>query len=154
MDGYDLYASDGGKAGRVVAERGDALVVETGTVFKSRHLVPRVFTEIDETEGVARSTLSKELILDSPKLDGDEVDEGAVAAHYGLVGTEVGAPTAGYGAGDPDDPARTADQQALRDGVEPAEQERARIRGHLDDGWTPGPSGGPIVGGEGDVERG
>jgi hypothetical protein len=154
MDGYDLYASDGDKAGRVVGERPDALVVETGTLFKSRHLVPRVFVEVDETERVVRSTLSKEMIAHSPELDGDDVDESAVAAHYGLVGTEVGAPTAGFGASDPDDPAWSADQQALRDGVEPAEQQRARIREHLDDGWTPGPSGGPIVGGEGDVERG
>lgn len=154
MDEYDVYASDGAKAGHVVGERPDALVVETGTVFKSRHLVPRAFVEIDEAEGVVRSTLSKEMILDSPKLDGDEVDEAAVASHYGLVGTELAPPTAGYGETDADDPARTADQQALRDGVEPAEQRRARIRERMNEGWTPGPSGGPIVGGEGDVERG
>ncbi|HSC90339.1 MAG TPA: hypothetical protein VLB86_01645 [Gaiellaceae bacterium] len=147
MDGYDVFTSDGARVGTVAGRHGDALVVETGTILTSRHLLPLAFAEVDEDAAVVRSTLAKELVVDSPKLDGDEVDDAAVASHYGLVGTEHGAPTEGAGAVSPDDPARSADQQALRDGVEPAELERARIREELEDpGWTPGPSGGPIVG--------
>jgi hypothetical protein len=151
MDGYEVRTSDGATAGRVVGERGDSLVVETGTIFKSQHLLPRVFVEVDEAEGTVRSTLTKTMIADSPKLQGDEVDEGAVLHHYGLAGTEAAPPTAGDGVVDPDDPARTADQQALRDGVEPAEQQRARSREELS---APGGenASGPAIGGEG--ERG
>jgi hypothetical protein len=141
MDGYEVKTSDDATAGRVVGERGDALVVETGTVFKHRHVLPRVFVAVDEAEGVVRSTLSKQMIEDSPRMEDGEVDDDAVMQHYGLVGTEVAPPTQGYGEVNADDPAWTADQQALRDGLEPAEQQRARIRSDLghaydDDGGT------------------
>jgi hypothetical protein len=150
MDAYDVLTSDGEKAGHVVDLRGDALVVETGTIFRHRYLLPRVFVEVDEAEGVVRSTLSKQMIEDSPRLDGDDVDEEAVMRHYGLVGTEVEPPTQGYGEVDAEDPARTADQQALRNGVEPAEQERARIRGDLRKTHGKPGAQGPAIGGEGD----
>ncbi len=131
MDGYEVKTSDDATAGRVVGERGDALVVETGTIFKHRHVLPRVFVAVDEAEGVVRSTLSKQMIEDSPRMEDGEVDDDAVMQHYGLVGTEVAPPTQGYGEVNADDPAWTADQQALRDGLEPAEQQRARIRSDL-----------------------
>jgi hypothetical protein len=149
MDGYEVHTSDDGRAGHVVGERGDALVIESGTIFKHRHLLPRAFVEVDESQQVVRSTLSKELIQDSPRFDGDEIDVGAVMSHYGLVGTEVAPPTQGYGDVNADDPARTADQQLLRDGGEPAESRRARMRAELTDNRAPQTSG-PAIGGEGE----
>ena len=149
MDGYEVQTSDGGTAGHVVGEQEGGLVVEAGTLRKHRHVLPRAFVEVDETEHVVRTTLSKQLVLDSPRLDGDHVDDDAVMSHYGLVGTEVAPPTQGDGAVNADDPARTADQQALRDGVEPTEQERARIRSELGRQVAPQTSG-PAIGGEGE----
>lgn len=152
MDDYEVFTSDGAKAGHVVDLRGDALVVETGTVFKHRYLLPRVFVEVDEGERAVRSTLSKQMIEDSPRFDGDEIDHDAVMRHYGLVGAEDDPPTRGYGEVDAEDPSWTADQQARRNGIVPAEQERARIRDDL--GKTHGKPGasGPAIGGEGDPE--
>jgi hypothetical protein len=149
MDGWDVYSSDGHVVGRVVEERRDALVVETGRIFTHRHLVPRAFVTTDEENGCVKTSLSKELIADSPRLDGDEVDEDAVPRHYGLVGTEVAPPTQGYGAVNADDPARGAEEQAQRDGVEPPEQARARMREELGSEGSPQTSG-PLIGGEGE----
>lgn len=137
MDGYEVQTSDGGTAGHVVGEQEGGLVVEAGTLRKHRHVLPRAFVEIDETAHVVRTTLSKQLVLDSPRLDGDHVDDEEVMAHYGLVGTEVAPPTQGDGA------------KELRDGVEPTEQERARIRSELGRRDEPQTSG-PAIGGEGE----
>jgi hypothetical protein len=73
-----------------------------------------------------RITVGKDLFLDSPEVDG-ELDEVAVRDYYGLAPSE-GPGTEGYGETVPGDPARSSQEQALRDGVEPAEQQRARIQ--------------------------
>ena len=51
----------------------------------------------------------------------------AVLDHYGLA-PSVAPGTEGFGVTDPGDPARSSEEQALRDGVEPAQAERARMR--------------------------
>ena len=149
MEGYEVITSDDHKVGRVVGESGDNLIVESGTLFKSRHALPRTFVEVDADAAVVRTTLSKKIIDDSPKLDGDDFDTTAVAAHYGLAAGDPAPPTEGYGELVADDPAQTADADAQRAGVETGEQQRARIRdaqnaseGPLDTGVSPGATGG------------
>jgi hypothetical protein len=149
MEGYEVVTSDGESIGEVVGERGDSLVVEHGTMFKSRHALPRAFVQVDDDERVVTTTLSKELIHDSPKLkdedDEDGPDETAVAAYYGLAGGDPAPTTAGYGEVNPEDPAIGATQQGLAAGVEPAEAQRARIREDLHTGGGAyGPPGRPI----------
>jgi hypothetical protein len=128
VEGYDVITSDGSKAGRVVGTHGDSLVVEQGTLRKTRHLLPKTFTEVDEAENVVRATLTKDVIEDSPKLDGDDVDERAVAEHYGLASGFAAPETEGYGDVRADDPGRSAEQDELRLGIETAEQERVDVQ--------------------------
>jgi hypothetical protein len=86
MEGYELLTSDDKRLGHVVGTVGDNVIVEHGHLRKSRHAVPQTFVEVDEDEGVVRTTLSKELIEDSPKVaDDGDVDELEIAAYYGLA---------------------------------------------------------------------
>jgi hypothetical protein len=128
MEGYEVITSDEREFGQVVEIRGDNLIVEHGLLRKSRYAVPRVFAKADDGERVVRLTVTEDVIETSPKLDDDSVDEQAVAQHYGLAAGETAPETEGYGEVLPDDPARSAEQQELRTGVEPAASQRARIR--------------------------
>ena len=145
MEGYDVITGGGEKLGHVVGTQGDNLIVEHGTLRKSRHAVPQAFTQVDEGERAVRTTLSKELIQDSPKLRDGEVDEAEVAAYYGLPGAETTDASEGYGVLNPDDPAETADQLAVLQGRVPPEQERAEIRRNVEGGETYGPAGRPVI---------
>jgi hypothetical protein len=127
VEGFDVVTSDDEKVGHVVGKEGDLLIVEHGTIFKSRHALPETFVRVDEGARVVRTTLSKHLIESSPKV-GDEVDREEIAAHYGLAEGAVAPETAGYGALNADDPALSADQQAQRLGVRTAEEERLATR--------------------------
>ena len=127
MIGYEVITSDGSKVGCVVGTRGDNLVVEHGTLRKSRQLLPRKFVEIDESEQVVRASISKNVLVDSPKLDGDEIDERAVAEHYGLAAAYADPETQGDGELLPDDPALSAEQEDLRLGLKTPEQERLDV---------------------------
>ena len=126
MEGYDVVTVDDEKVGTVVGESGDYLIVEHGLIRKSKRALPRQFAHFDDNERQVRVTVGKETFLDSPELDG-ELDERAIGEYYGL-GPSEGPGTEGYGVSDRGDPARSSQEQAQRDGVEPAEQERARIR--------------------------
>jgi hypothetical protein len=128
MKGYEVVTSDDHKVGHVVDVQGDNLIVEHGTVFKSKHALPLTFAHTDDAERVVRVSVSKETVEASPKLDNGAVDERAVAEHYGLAGGFDRPATQGEGDVLPDDPARTADEDAIRAGVEPADAERARVR--------------------------
>ncbi|HEY3050941.1 MAG TPA: hypothetical protein VGJ40_04390 [Gaiellaceae bacterium] len=108
MEGYDVITVDEHKVGKVVGEAGDFLIVEQGALFKSKHALPREFAHVDDSEQQVRVTVPKEVVTDSPKLDG-ELDERTVAEHYGLT-LSPGPGAEGYG-GTP----------------ESAEEERARI---------------------------
>jgi hypothetical protein len=141
MDGYEVYGSDDGKVGQVVGVEGDLLIVEGGLLRKSRHAVPKAFAHTDDGEQVVRLSVSKELVHDSPALGGD-VDQEAVAEHYGLVGHTAAPETLGDGEVLPDDPALGAETLGAEEGVEPAVEQRARMRAGDDE---PGPRGRQII---------
>jgi hypothetical protein len=114
MQGFDVVTFDDEKVGTVVGESGDYLIVEHGLISKSKRALPREFAHVDDGEQQVRITVGKEVFLESPELDG-ELDERAVAEHYGLVQAATA-------------PAGSAEEQAQRAGLETAVQERARIR--------------------------
>ena len=146
MEGYEVVTSDDARLGRVVAVAGDNLIIEHGLLRKTRHALPNAFAHADEGERVVRATVPREIIEDSPKIaDDGDVDERAVAAYYGLAEGEDEPPSEGYGALNADDPARTADQQGLRVGITPAEQQRAETRRNLESGTTYGRPGRQII---------
>jgi hypothetical protein len=130
MEGYEVVTIEDEKVGKVVATHGDHLIVEQGAMRKSKHALPRTFAEVDDDEKLVRMTVSKEIFCDSPKVNG-EVDEVAVADHYGLAGGTEAPPTEGYGETLSDDPAVGSEVQADRDRVTPAQQERAEAREQL-----------------------
>src|SRR5262249_1280163 len=99
---YEVMTIDGDKIGHLVDEHGEYLIVEHG-LLKSKHALPKTFTETDETEGVIRTTLSKQLVYDSPKVNG-HFDREAVAEHYGLAEGFADPPTRALGELEPDDP--------------------------------------------------
>ena len=115
MQGYEVRTIDDEQIGHVAADDGDFLVVEHGRLMKTKHALPKAFAEVDADEKVVRTTLSKELIDDSPKVNG-ELDRVAVAEHYGLVEHFAAEPTS-----DGDDPDEIAypDDESLREEVEP-----------------------------------
>lgn len=126
MEGYDVVTVDDHKIGKVVGESGQFLIVEQGALLKSKHPLPREFAHVDDSEQQVRVTVPKEIVSDSPKID-DDFDEQAAAEYYGL-GPSSGPGTEGYGTSDASDPSRSSEEQAARQGLEPAEEERARIR--------------------------
>ena len=128
MEGYEVITSDDRELGRVVEVTDDNLIVEHGLLRKSRHAIPRAFAKPDVSERAVRLTVSEDLVLSSPKLDDDSFDERAVAQYYGLAAGEPAPETQGYGEVLPDDPARSAEEEELRSGVEPAAERRAKIR--------------------------
>ena len=108
MHGTDVVTIDGDKIGHVVDEHDGFLIVEHG-LLKSKHALPQTFVETDEDAGVLRTTLSKSLVHDSPKVNG-EFDREAIAEHYGLAEGFEDPPTRGLGIVEPDDPAFTDDR--------------------------------------------
>ena len=126
MQGYDVVTVDDHKIGKVVGESGQFLIVEQGALLKSKHPLPREFAHVDESEQQVRVTVPKEIVSDSPKID-DDFDERAAAEYYGLTPSS-GPGTEGYGTSDAGDPSRSSEEQAARQGLEPAEAERAQIR--------------------------
>ena len=128
MNGYEVIGSDDGKVGEVVAVEGDLLIVEGGLLRKTRHAIPATFAHANDDERVVRLSLAKELVESSPKVADGDVDRHAVAEHYGLAEGYEAPATEGYGELTPDDPAWSAEQVERRTGVEPAPEQRARIR--------------------------
>jgi len=142
MEGYEVITSDEKNLGDVVDVKGENLIVERGLLRKSRHAIPKVFAEEDSSEKVVRLTVSEELVDNSPKLEDGEVDERAVAEHYGLAAGDPAPETQGYGELRPDDPARTAEDDQVRSGMETAAQQRVRIREGTEE---PGLQGKPLI---------
>jgi hypothetical protein len=142
VEGYQVIAADDAKAGQVVAIDGDLLIVEHGHLRKSRHAIPQAFAHADDAEQVVRLSITKALFEDSPDVTDGELDRRAVAEHYGLAEAYEDPETKGYGELTPDDPARSSEQQALHDGIEPAPQRRAAIRDGESDA---GPHGRQII---------
>jgi hypothetical protein len=116
MEGYDVVTTDDEKVGKVVGTHGDHLIVEQGTLRKSKHALPRSFAQIDDGEQVVRMSVAKDVFCDSPKVEIGSVDEQAVAEHYGLsFATAV-------------DPPGHAEQDATRGDVPTAPEERLKVR--------------------------
>lgn len=130
MEGYEVVTSDDARVGHVVGTSGDNLIVEHGLLRKTRHALPTVLTRVDEDEQVVRTTVSKQLIEESPKLSNGDVHEAEVAAYYGLADT-------------------TVSDEELSDrpdeGVIQAEQERIEVREGMTAGGTYGSPGRQII---------
>jgi hypothetical protein len=127
MEGYEVVTSDDHKLGHIAEIRGSTLIIEHGHVKKTRHAVPDTFAYADDSEKTVRLSVSKDLVCNSPKVNGDP-DEQAIAEHYGLAAGVTAPETEGYGELVDEDPARTAEQDTMRAGIETPEQQRARIR--------------------------
>ena len=127
MEGYDLITSDDSNLGPIVEASGGHAVVEHGHLRKSRHAVPPVFLDVHDDERVVRTTLSKQVIEDSPKLENGDLDEDEIAAYYGLTDTS------------------TPDGEGLNPGVAAAEAERARTMRNMEGGEMYGAPGRPII---------
>ena len=128
MEGFEVVTSDDCKIGHVVAVENGHLIIEHGLLKKTKHAVPETFAYPDESEQTVRLSVSKEIVESSPKLDNGSIDTQAVAEHFGLAAGTPAPDTEGYGEVLPDDPARTADQDLMRAGQEPADQQRAKTR--------------------------
>jgi hypothetical protein len=115
MQGYDVRTIDGDRIGHVVDTDGDYLIVEHG-LLKTKHALPQVFAEVDADEQVVRTTLSKDLIYDSPKVN-SELDRTAVAEHYGLAEGFTDPTTRGLDDLEPDENAYAA-AESLREEIE------------------------------------
>ena len=126
MEGYDVVTIDDEKVGTVVGESGDYLLVEHGLLRKSKHALPREFAHVNDGEREVRITVGKEVFLDLAGLDGD-IDEQAVGEYYGLAPSGR-ARHRRLRSDRPRGPARSSEEQALRDGVSQAQAERAQIR--------------------------
>jgi len=87
MQGQNVVTSDDDKLGTVVAEQDGFVIVETGHMFKTRHAIPTDF--LHEHDDVVRATVGKDVVHDSPKVDGDTFDPYAVKMHYGLIEVNV-----------------------------------------------------------------
>jgi hypothetical protein len=123
MEGQQVVTSDDQKLGTAIAWQDDCAIVETGTLFKSKHAIPREF--LHEHDGVLRATVTKDVVSDSPKIDPDRFDLDAVRGHYGLDGTFVVDP-------DPDG-TESAETAGARAGVQPAPAERVATLGGEND---------------------
>jgi hypothetical protein len=134
MEGFDVVTSDDCKFGQVVGVEEGHLIVEHGTLRKAKYAVPETFAHTDDGERTVRLSVSKEIIEASPKLDNGSVDTDAVAAHYGLAEATPAPETEGYGDLLPDDPGRSADEEAVQAGRETADQQRATMR---EEGFRP-----------------
>jgi hypothetical protein len=148
MEGYDVITSDDHKVGRVVAVDGENLIVEHGTLFKSKHAVPLTFAHTDEAEQVVRVSISKEILEGSPKLEDGSFDRRAVAEHYGLAAGFAAPETQGEGELLPDDPGLSAEEEELRAGIKPAAQERVEMRKKMTSGESGAPSSPGATGGD------
>jgi hypothetical protein len=144
MQGYDVITIDDEKVGKVVGTQGDHLIVESGTIKKSKHALPQTFAAVDDGEQVVRMSVSKEVFSDSPKVNG-EADETAIAEYYGLAAGFAAPPTEGYGETVSDDPAFGAETQAENVGVKPAPQERAEARERMSKGGSGLPDESPAL---------
>jgi hypothetical protein len=116
MKGYDVRTIDDDKIGHVIDSDGDFLIVEHG-LLKTKHALPKTFAEVDADKQVVRTTLSKDLIYHSPKVNG-ELDRQAVLEHYGLAEGFTDPTTRGLDDDlEPDENAYGADD-SLRDEIE------------------------------------
>jgi hypothetical protein len=130
MQGFDVVTHDDEKVvGHVVEKVGGNYIIEQGHLRKTKHALPEEFASVDEAGERIVILVPKDVLSDSPKVNGD-VDEDAVRAHYGLSDTSVDNPS-GY-----DDHDLIRERVAAREGVEPTDGIRespALLGDRLDD---------------------
>ena len=97
MQGYDVCTFDGHKIGHVVDVDGEFIVFEHG-LRKTHHALPSVAAQVDNDDRVVNTHLSKKLIYESPKVEG-ELDRQSIAEHYGLAEAFTDPPTRANGDG-------------------------------------------------------
>jgi hypothetical protein len=132
MTGYEVVTTDDHRIGSVVGSHGDYLIVESGTLRKHRHALPKAFAHPVDADQLVRVTVSKELVDESPRVE-SEFDDVAVARHYGLAAGYDHPETEGDGELLASDPAESAAVDGMRHGIVPADEQRAEIReGHHD----------------------
>lgn len=87
MEGFEVVSLNDEKCIGHVAERsGDFLIVEHGHLRHTKNALPISFVEIDEANERVTTTLSADMVHESPKVNGDGVDVAKVAEYYGLGG--------------------------------------------------------------------
>jgi hypothetical protein len=86
IQGYPVVTTERETAGHVAGESQAALVVECGQwPRKAWHALPKQYASVDEEEGCVLMQVSKEMLVQSPKLKhGVPVDDEAVASWWGL----------------------------------------------------------------------
>jgi hypothetical protein len=148
MDGYTVVTSDDSKVGHVVGETGDYLIVEHGHILKSHRLLPRAFAHVDDDAQTVRTTVSKSVLEEAPKIsaDGSDLDDAEVARYYGLAGGESTPETQGYGEVTADDPARSVEADRAAAGMPTPEEERVAARANLEGGEPVGPPSPGLLG--------
>lgn len=148
MQGYTVVTSDDAKVGHVVGEVGENLIVEHGHLMKSRRPLPRAFAQVIDDEQIVRTTVSKSILEDAPKVeaDGSDLDEAEVARYYGLASGDPAPATQGEGELRPDDPARSIEADREAAGMPTPEEERVAARKNLEGGEPVGPSSPGLLG--------
>lgn len=92
MEDFEVISvADDKKLGTVVREEGDYVVFEHGLIRKQLHAIPKTTIEVDAEGRQVTTSLSKELIEDSPQVEDDGLDTDALARHYGAPDTSVDA---------------------------------------------------------------
>ncbi len=87
MENREVVTIERERIGRIVDERDDYYIVETGKLRKSRHALPKQFAHESDERGGMLVQMSKQMLAASPKLDSDSIDEAAVAAYWGIQRT-------------------------------------------------------------------
>jgi hypothetical protein len=130
MQGWQVVTSGGDKVGRVAEVTEHFLIVEHGHIHKTKHAVPMTFVHPREADEVVCLGVPKDMIDESPKVNGEGFDEQKVAEYYGLVGDVHDASTEGEGETEWDDPRYGSDRDAEAAGRMSADRLRANVRGH------------------------
>lgn len=148
MKGYTVVTSDDAKVGHVVGEVGENLIVEHGHLMKSRRPLPRAFAHANDDEQIVRTTVSKAILEDAPKVeaDGSDLDEAEVARYYGLAAGDPAPETHGSGAMRPDDPARSIEADREAAGMPAPEEERIAASKNIEGGEPVGPPSPGLLG--------
>jgi hypothetical protein len=125
-EGQTVVSSDDHTIGKVIGQRDDCVLIETGHVFKTTHAIPSSF--LHDHDGQLRATVSKEIVNDSPQVDAESFDCESVMLHYGLGGPyEV----------DPDPTLDNAETEGARHGIDPSPEKRIGTLGETNSQLPP-----------------
>jgi hypothetical protein len=81
---YSVLTTDEKRVGRVIGTRGGYLIIETGTLKKTRHPLPVRLANVDREKRCVLIQMAKTIVSESPKVAHDgSFDEELAAAYYG-----------------------------------------------------------------------